>query len=242
MADQLGVQRTTRVQGRLHLTAAARDYVAAVRPVLASLAQASLTLRASPTGGALNLAILPAVGMYWLAPRLAGFARRHPQVTVNLSTRLPPFDFAHTPFDAAIHDGREDWPGAAYLKLMADEVLAVASPVLTAPLTTPQDAPVLPLLQLQGRPGDWGRWLAAHGAPGTRPPAMLFDQFATMQQAAIHGLSAAILPLFLIEHDLAQNRLIPLYGAAMKDTLYSAAASRAVLRPCFSPVMATPPP
>ncbi len=45
---------------------------------------------------------------------------------------------------------------------------------------------------------------------------MLFDQFATMQQAAIHGLGAAILPLFLIEQDLAQDRLIPLYGPPIR--------------------------
>ena len=212
MADQLGVPLTTRDRGRLHLTPAARDYVTEVRRTLATLAQASLTLRANPTGGALNLAILPAFGMHWLAPRLARFARQHPGVTVNLSTRLQPFDFATNPFDAAIHYGRQDWPGAAYLKLMDEQVLAVASPTLNAPLKTAQDVLTLPLLQLQNRPGDWGRWLAAHGAPGNRPPAMMFDQFATMQQAAIHGLGAAILPLFLIEQDLAQGRLIPLYG------------------------------
>ncbi len=212
MADQLGVQLTHRDKGRLHLTPAARDYVTEVRRTLSTLAQASLTLRANPMGGALNLAILPAFGMHWLAPRLAHFARQHPEVTVNLSTRLQPFDFASEAFDAAIHYGRQDWPGAAYLKLMEEDVLAVASPALTAPLATPQDALTLPLLQLQSRPGDWGRWLATHGMPIKRPPAMLFDHFATMQQAAIHGLGAAVLPLFLIEQDLAQNRLVPLFG------------------------------
>lgn len=212
MADQLGVQLTRRDHGRLYLTPAAQDYVAEVRRALATLAQASLTLRANPTGGALNLAILPAFGMHWLAPRLARFARLHPEVTVNLSTRLQPFDFVSTPFDAAIHYGRQDWPGAAYLKLMDEDVLAVAAPALTTPLADADDALLLPLLQLQSRPGDWGRWLAAHHAANRRPPAMQFDQFATMQQAAIHGMGAAILPLFLIEQDLGAGRLIPLYG------------------------------
>lgn len=213
MADQLGVPLTIREQGRLHLTPAARDYVTEVRRALTTLAAASLTLRANPMGGALNLAILPAFGMHWLAPRLATFARLHPEVTVNLSTRLKPFDFATTNFDAAIHYGRQDWPCAAYLKLMEEEVLAVAAPgLLPAPLTQAADALTLPLLQLQSRPGDWARWLAAHGLPPQRPPAMLFDQFATMAQAAIHGLGAAILPLFLIEPDLAAGRLVPLFG------------------------------
>ena len=217
MADQLGVALTTRDHGRLHLTPAARDYVTEVRRALAALTQASLTLRANPTGGALNLAILPAFGMHWLAPRLATFARRHPEVTVNLSTRLKPFDFATTNFDAAIHYGRQDWPGAAYLKLMDEDVLAVAAPTLLPhPLTDAAQALALPLLQLQSRPGDWGRWLGHHGLANQRPPAMLFDQFATMAQAAIHGLGAAILPLFLIEQDLAQNRLTPLFGPATR--------------------------
>ena len=223
MADQLGVALTRRDQGRLHLTPAAKDYVAEVRRALTALAQASLTLRANPTGGALNLAILPAFGMHWLAPRLASFVRKHPEVTVNLSTRLQPFDFATSPFDAAIHYGRQDWPGAAYLKLMDEAVLAVAAPALLAqPLQSATQALTLPLLQLQSRPGDWGRWLAAHGHPNQRPPAMLFDHFATMQQAAIHGLGAAILPLFLIDQDLAQNRLSPIFGAATRahDSYY----------------------
>ena len=215
MADQLGVALVTRDHGRLRLTSAAKDYVTEVRRTLTALAQASLTLRANPGGGALNLAILPAFGMHWLAPRLASFARLHPEVTVNLSTRLRPFDFATSSFDAAIHYGRQDWPGAAYLKLMDEDVLAVAAPSLTQPLAAAADALTLPLLQLESRPGDWGRWLAHHGLPGQRPPAMQFDQFATMQQAVLHGLGAAVLPLFLIDRDLAQGRLIPLFGPAI---------------------------
>ena len=210
---QLGVALLIREKGRLALTPAAQDFVAEARAALHRIASASLTLRANPGGGTLSLAILPAFGMRWLAPRLAGFAKAHPEVTVNLSTRLKPFDFAEAPFDAAIHYGREDWPGAAYLKLMEEEILAVAAPRFAA--SGPEEVLRLPLLQLESRSGDWHRWFAHHGKPGLRPPAMLFDQFATMQQAAIHGLGAALLPLFLIEDDLASGRLRPLHGAAI---------------------------
>ncbi len=207
---QLGVSLAARDRGRLVLTPAAQDFVAEAREVLHRLAQASLRLRANPEGGTLSLAILPAFGMRWLAPRLAGFAKAHPEVTVNLSTRLKPFDFATQGFDAAIHYGRQDWPGAAYMKLLDEEILAVAAPGFQA--ASPAEVLRLPLLQLESRTGDWGRWFAQHGLPGQRPPAMLFDQFATMSQAAIHGLGAALLPLFLIEDDLAAGRLHPLHG------------------------------
>ena len=220
LEGQLGVPLLIRDKNRLRPTPAASDFVAEARRCLHRLAAASLTLRANPTGGALNLAILPAFGMNWLAPRLARFAGLHPEVTVNLSTRLKPFDFEGTAFDAAIHYGRQDWPGVDYLKLLDEDILAVAAPslapMLQIPLTEARQALALPLLQLDSRSGDWGRWLAHHGIPGHRPPAMLFDQFATMQQAAVHGMGAALLPVFLIERDLAERRLIALFGPAIR--------------------------
>ena len=216
LEGQLGLALIIRDKHRLRLTPAAQDYCREIRRALQSLSQASLTLRANPNGGALNLAILPAFGMHWLAPRLARFAAQHPEVTVNLSTRLKPFDFASTHFDAAIHYGRQDWPGVDYLPLMDEDLLAVAAPgLLKAALTAANDILSYPLLQLESRTGDWGRWLAHHGLAGQRPPAMLFDQFATMTQGAIHGLGLALLPLFLIERELSENRLTPVFGPAI---------------------------
>lgn len=212
---QLGLPLLIRERQRLHLTPAGRDYVAEVRKALSLLASASLTLRANPTGGSLNLAILPAFGMHWLAPRLARFAQTHPEVTVNLSTRLKPFDFAGTTFDAAIHYGRQDWPGADSLKLMDEEVIAVAAPGLRA-LKAATDILNHPLLHLESRTGDWGRWLAHHGAPGLRPPGMMFDQFATLTQGAIHGMGLALVPTFLIGRELEEGRLIPVFGPPIR--------------------------
>ena len=214
LEGQLGVTLVTRERQRLVLTPAARDYVTEVRRAMKILSDASLTLRANPSGGTLHLAILPAFGMHWLAPRLAGFAAGHPEVTVNLSTRLRPFDFDGTAFDAAIHYGREDWPGVSYLRLMAEQVQPFAAPaLLPGPVTQAADLLALPLLQLESRMGDWGRWFAHHGLAGQRPPAMLFDQFATMAQAAVHGMGVALLPTFLAGADLAAGRLVPVFGA-----------------------------
>jgi DNA-binding transcriptional LysR family regulator len=209
---QLGVPLLTRERQRLKLTPAASDYVVEVRKALTLLASASLTLRANPTGGSLNLAILPAFGMHWLAPRLARFAQTHPEVTVNLSTRLKPFDFAETTFDAAIHYGRQDWPGTDGLKLMDEAVVAVAASGLVPPLAAATGILAHPLLQLESRPGDWGRWLDHHGHPGQRPTGMMFDQYATLIQAAVHGMGVALVPTFLIQRELAEGRLTPVFG------------------------------
>jgi LysR family transcriptional regulator, glycine cleavage system transcriptional activator len=204
---QLGVPLLVLERQRLRLTPAAKDYVVEVRKALQTLSSASLSLRANPLGGSLNLAILPAFGMHWLAPRLARFAKAHPEVTVNLSTRLKPFDFDGSRFDAAIHYGREDWSGANFLKLLEEDIIAVTAPNVSSDP---------PLLHLESRPGDWPRWFAHHGDIVPQTGGMLFDQFATMTQAAIHGLGAALLPMFLVERELLEGRLVPLRGGPVR--------------------------
>lgn len=229
---QLGAVLIQRDGNRLRLTPAGQDYAAEVRRALQSLANASLALRANPLGGSLNLAILPAFGIHWLAPRLGDFTRKHPEVTLNLSTRLKPFDFSAHNFDAAIHYGRQDWIGTDALPLMDEDVIAVAAPnFLRSNLQSADDILSYTLLQLDSRAGDWGRWLAYHGHPNLRPPAMMFDQFAAMTMGAVHGLGIALLPTFLIQNELAARRLIPVFGGALKS-----AGSYSLVWP-----MATPP-
>ncbi|MFT6675333.1 MAG: DNA-binding transcriptional LysR family regulator [Sulfitobacter sp.] len=209
LEEQLGVPLLTRQGRQLTLTGAGQTYVIEVRVILNRLAQASVSVRSNPTGGSLNLAILPAFGMHWLAPRLRGFARAHPEVTVNLSTRLQPFAIQDSGFDAAIHFGFEDWSGVNYLPLMPETVVPVCAPdLLGAPLTNPRDVLDHPLLHLETRPRGWARWLAALGVEGDPPAGMVFDQFSTMAQAAIHGLGVALLPTFFADPYLRNQQLM----------------------------------
>ena len=208
LEDQLGVSLLTRKGRQLGLTPAGKAYVIEARDVLNRLAQASAMARSNPGAGTLNLAILPAFGMHWLAPRLRGFSDLHPEVTVNLSTRLKPFTFEGSGFDAAIHFGHEDWPGVHYLPLMPETVVPVcAAELRAAPPEDPAAMLSLPLLHLETRPQAWARWLSALGVEGTPPAGMVFDQFSTMAQAAIHGLGVALLPTFTAEPYLRAGQL-----------------------------------
>ncbi len=208
LEEQLGVALLARQGRQLDLTQAGRNYVLQVRDILHRLAQASVSARTNPSGGTLNLAILPAFGMHWLAPRLRDFAQRHPEVTVNLSTRLRPFSFQNSNFDAAIHFGHEDWPGVSFLPLMPETVVPVCAPDLPGtPLAQAQDMLMQPLLHLETRPKGWSRWLEALGVEGAPPTGMVFDQFSTMAQAAIHGLGVALLPTFFAQPYLDSGQL-----------------------------------
>lgn len=219
LEDQLGAGLLIRQGRRLHLTPEAAAYAAEIRGALDKIVQASLKLAVNPTGGSLTLAILPTFGMRWLVPRLPDFARAHPDVTLNLSTRLKPFNFATEPFDAALHFGEPDWPDTQALRLKSEAVIAVCAPALLDK-GAPRDAAALlhlPLLHIETRPDAWRAWFAAHGVETGPVTGMLYDQFATITQAALHGLGVALLPDYLAEQDLATGRLVRAWGDATES-------------------------
>ncbi|MFC3087873.1 LysR family transcriptional regulator [Tabrizicola soli] len=210
LQDQIGVTLLRREGKGLALTPAGIDYAASIRDYLQDLARASLKIRAAGERTSLNIAVLPAFGTHWLLPRLRDFAEENPDTIINLGTRLSPFDFTREPFDAAIHFGNADWPGAHHLELARESVIPACAPGLV-PLgaLAPRMLQSLPLLHLESRPGAWEDWFARHGCPADHLRGMLFDQFAQMAEAAALGFGVALLPRFLAEAEFRAGRLRP---------------------------------
>lgn len=213
---QLGLALVQREGKKLSLTPQAQDYAEEIRTALNQIAQASLRLQTAPLAGTLNLAILPAFGMRWLMPRLPEFARLHPDVTINMTTRLEPFSFSSEAFDAAIHFGEANWPGTEALLLKNEQLIPVCAPDLLRgeAIAAPEQILSLPLLHIQTRSGAWADWFAANGVQTPKTVAgTMYDQFSTITQAAMHGLGVALMPDYLVEQDLATGRLIALHPA-----------------------------
>ena len=214
---QLGRRLFDRHRGRLIATEAARAYGRDITRALDLIQRASMELSANPEGGVLSLAILPAFGTRWLAPRLGAFLVAHPGVTINLATRLRRFNFEAEGFDAAIHFGTDDWRDAGHMKLFDERLTACAAPALLAanPVRHAADLRGLPLLQIETRPTAWAAWFAGQGEEAPPVRGMLFDQFAPMTQAAIAGLGVALLPDYLAEPEIAEGRLAPVLDRAV---------------------------
>lgn len=210
LESQLETDLFVRERQSIRLTAAGDHYAAEVRRALQQLASASLNLRANPGGGTLRLAVLPTFGTRWLAPRLQDFVKSHPGVTLNLVTRIQPFDVGEADFDAAITVGPTVWPGTEQQDLMSETLLPACSPALRERhgFAAPADLLAAPLLSLETRSGTWQRWLAHHGVDATADEPLVFDQFATAAQAAISGLGTALLPEFLIQNELDSGLLV----------------------------------
>jgi LysR family glycine cleavage system transcriptional activator len=219
LENQLGVELFLRERQTIRLTVAGDSYAREIREALRRISSASLNLRANPHGGTLNLAILPTFGARWLAPRLGQFLATNPGITINLVTRLSPFDFRLDSIDAAIHFGDAVWPGAELTLLMREETIPACSPDFKQAheIQAPSDLLHVPLLHLTTRPDAWERWFTETGVVFENLHGMLFDQFATASQAAIGGLGVALLPTFLIQDELARGELVAAVDRPMQS-------------------------
>lgn len=214
LETQIGVALFLRDGRRLVPTDAALAYARDVVKALDLISRGAMRLRSNMGGGTLSLSILPTLGTRWLAPRLPRFLSAYPGITINLGTRVRPFDFEEEGFDAAIHFGGQTWPNAGYQKLFDESLIACCSPefLVNHPVTSPEDLVTLPLLQLETRPAAWQGWFRQHRVATTVPSGMVFDQFGTMIQSAIFGLGVALLPEFLAKGELADGRLVKAWG------------------------------
>lgn len=220
LEDMLGCALFLRERQTVKLTAAGEAYAEEIREALQRVATATLGLRANPGGGSLNLAILPTFGTRWLAPRLPGFLAENPGITINLTTRMAPFDFQYDQVDAAIHFGKPEWPGAELEFLMGETVVPACSAQLRDRLNirTPADLLRAPLLHLSSRPDAWERWFEAMDIQTDQTHGMLIDQFATAAQAAMAGMGVALLPTFLIDTELSRGDLVAAVDGAAEST------------------------
>lgn len=212
LETQLNVVLFQRVKRSIQLTGPGRIYSQEIGTALASIRNASLNAMRNQQGGILNLAILPTFGMRWLMPRFPDFIRRNPQITVNFTSKLSPFDFNSENLHAAIHFGMPDWLHTDSTFLMKEEAIPVSAPSLVANLlpATPRDISLLPLLSLETRPRAWADWFEQNDVEPSAGRGMMFEQFALITQAAIAGLGAAILPRFLIRPELERGELVTL--------------------------------
>jgi LysR family transcriptional regulator, glycine cleavage system transcriptional activator len=224
LEEMLRTELFKRIRKRLELTAAGRNFQDRISPALNGIEAAVIELMSSQSErSTLDLAVVPSFATKWLIPRLSYFAKTHPGITINLTTRLVPFDFGETMLDAAIHFGEPDWAGAKCDYLMSEEIVVVCNEELAAStLHAPSDLGQVSLLHLTTRPHAWKEWAAMaalDGLDAARGPH--FDNFSMVTQAAVAGLGVGVLPKFLVLDELASGRLVIPFGpAATSDKGY----------------------
>lgn len=207
----LGIELFRRSRRGVKLTEAGLSYSRRVATQLDAVERDTLSVMGNQGANAIELAVVPTFGTQWLLPRLKDFQQSQPDVTVNLTNRTRPFLFADTDFDAAIYFGDAEWPGTESHRLMGENPVPVCSPALLekASQLDPAEIATLPLLQQTTRPYAWRQWFSglemnvARDMTGPR-----YELFSMLAQAASHEMGIALIPPFLIQRELKEQRLV----------------------------------
>lgn len=212
LEDYLGVQLFNRVKKRVSLSGAGQIYARQVRENLKRIEHDTLSLMAHRNAErVLELAVIPTFATRWLIPRLADFQKRHPDITLDLTTRNEPFMFIDTPFDAAIHFGDPVWPGAVTEYLFGEDMIPVCRPDLLSGKTSvsPGELEKMPLLHQSSRPDAWREWFEIAGLPNVNAMGgARYEVFAMLVEAAKAGLGVALMPRFFVLSEIASEQLI----------------------------------
>ena len=165
------------------------------------------------TASTLSLHCAPSFAAKWLGPRLSLFMRRHPSISIRMSSGAGSYDLVRNEAtDVAIVYG--DMPAAAGTTadpLGEEAIVAVCSPSLAAGLSAYDRRAMmaLPLIESSVSPVRWSDWFAANGL-GRHPqtPTTGFDRGALVVSAAVQGMGVALESERFVEAELASGQLV----------------------------------
>jgi LysR family glycine cleavage system transcriptional activator len=212
LEDMLRHHLFQRVRRRLQLTPAGSLYLAEVNKILTQIDMSSRYIMSyGAETEVLRVATQPTFGARWLIPALKGFGKRYPQIHLEISNALEPFDLSQSRADVAFFFGQGTWPGATCLALFEEEVVPVCAPELLAekPLANAAALADVVLLQCTSRPEAWHEWFLAqqlHSPNSYHGPR--FDTFYMCIHAAVAGCGVALIPRYLIVDELASGKLV----------------------------------
>jgi LysR family transcriptional regulator, glycine cleavage system transcriptional activator len=209
---RLDVPLFKRQPGALVLTETGRAFLAEVRPALESIERAAATASAlKGRGGRLRLSVASSLCNYWLIPRLPTFTRQHPEITLDMATRIGPADFTAGRLDASLEFGDGQRSDAVCTLVLPLELRPVASATWVArhgrQLSAQTHAAAL--IHQSTVPEAWPGWFAAAGqtvAPSPGGPR--HDQLSMAMHAALAGLGVALLPSFMSDDAVATGQLV----------------------------------
>ena len=203
LEEQLGVPLFHRRHRSLVLTDAGQQVFAAAAQVLATMRAVTDRVRASSGGRrVLSVTTMASFAALWLVPRLAGFARDHPNIDVRIATEPRMQDLERDGLDVGIRYCTDEIAGPKAMRLFGERVLPVCSPALAAdpkrPLREPADLRHHVLLQYDDPDGyapwlNWKSWLELFGLADLRPAgSILLSGYEHIIPAAIAGQGVAL--------------------------------------------------
>ena len=206
----VGVMLLTRAKGAVAATPAGNQYLVRLRRALTEIEDATLEVSSGQgRGGRLSLSVPVSLGNLWLLPRILDFAKKHPDILLNLMSKIGPVDLRAAGLDAAVVCNGGPGPGEFGLRIKGLQMMPVCAPELLRdgePLADTLER--LPLLHLVTALQGWPTFcevVGIHTQQAFRGPR--YTLLTMGLQAALSGLGIALLPEWVAGDDLRAGRL-----------------------------------
>lgn len=160
---------------------------------------------------------------HWLAPRLADFNLRHPDIDLDLHASDRPIEMGSDQADIAIRYGRGAYPGLHSVILFSDSFAPLASPALVDTDLTDESRPLIDFRWTHEHPLNptWPAWFTVADLPWLPQRVQLrFSDEGHAIQSALAGQGVALLSIELLADELRAGRLVRLRGAAIPGHTY----------------------
>lgn len=214
LEERLGVQLFTRVRRRIALTSHGAEYAARVRHHLEQLQKDTFGLISrAGMGRSLHIGTLPTLATTWLIPRLAGFQRLYPDISISLSVKTTPFLFKDYPVDAAIYHAEEPWANTRSISLFEEEeMIPVCSSQLLARVRHKGVKALAELthLHMMTRADAWMQWYE-YNSYEFEPQLLAgprYEVFTMLLAAVDAGLGMALVPAFIAREHIKSGRFV----------------------------------
>lgn len=213
---EVGVQLLARTTRRIDLTVAGSDYFERASKLVdeAHAAHAQLQdLRDSPRGQ-LRVSMPVEFGVLWMAPYIAAFAQRYPDITFDLDLSPRRTDGMEEHFDVAIRMGLPSDANLVVRQLAAVGRALYASPAYLAERGTPGHPAELALHEClritMVRPETtWSLCREGERVTVGIGGRCTMNNISMVRRLCLEGLGIAVLPLPLVQDDLLGGQLVP---------------------------------
>ncbi|WP_165661528.1 transcriptional regulator GcvA [Oceanimonas sp. MB9] len=221
LESQLGTSLFKRLPRGLELTDAGLAYLPAIHEAIQRLSVATDEIFGQGRTHQLTLRVNLVFLTSWLAPRLARFRARHPEIGLRFTSNIWVGE-TDKEADMEIRYGKGTWPGLTSDRLTQDELFPVCSPSLVEGASSLASLEALaryPLLHVIGYEEGWGYWLnqTGHGHVDT-PNGLQFDTLISAMEMAAQGLGFALGRSSLVEGMIASGRLIAPFSQKVKTS------------------------
>ncbi|GGC08855.1 transcriptional regulator [Marinobacterium zhoushanense] len=222
LEEWLGFLLFYREVRQLRVTERGLDYYARIASPLEQIRQESHASRVTPRRS-VCLSLTPALAAKWLAPRMADFIAKHPDIDLRINSVSHPVDFVRESVDLAIRHFNGQDPALDATLLYAGSLRVLCSPDYRSRLNLrqPDDLARTVLIQVS-QYASWDEWLQRFtlldAGARKRIHSLHFDQLLLGIDAAKRSQGVVLGNRLVARDELEKGELIDLFDQGFEQS------------------------